>query len=169
MTNRGAIVAAFVAGAMLVAVAVVAYGAAPTAEMSLAEKKAALAVLRHQTTQKLDTLVFGADTFGTTGKESGNLAKKWNVGAQGFKHHGAKAGTFGKWAIDVKACDDHNARAGTRGCREDEVPSCTSWTTCVSKGWINDGWSDCNDEHEQSLHCYCAEQENDCKNGIQWM
>ena len=48
MTNRGAIAAAFVAGAMLVAVAVVAYGgAAPTAEMSLAEKKAALAALSH--------------------------------------------------------------------------------------------------------------------------
>ena len=57
MTNRGAIVAAFVAGAMLVAVAVVAYGgAAPRAEMSLAEKKAALAALRHQTTQKLDRM-----------------------------------------------------------------------------------------------------------------
>ena len=111
MTNRGAIVAAFVAGAMLVAVAVVAYGgAAPTAEMSLAEKKAALAALSQQTMQELKVIRFGADRFGDTGKESGNRGAEWNVGSfptassPGFKHnywdYGAKAGTYGKFAID---------------------------------------------------------------------
>merc|ERR1719174_1208658 len=111
MTNRGAIAAAFVAGAMLVAVAVVAYGgAAPTAEMSLAEKKAALAALSQQTMQELKVIRFGADRFGNTGKESGNRGAEWNVGSfptassPGFKHnywdYGAKAGTYGKFAID---------------------------------------------------------------------
>ena len=111
MTNRGAIAAAFVAGAMLVAVAVVAYGgAAPTAEMSLAEKKAALAALSQQTMQELKVIRFGADRFGDTGKESGNRGAEWNVGSfptassPGFKHnywdYGAKAGTYGKFAID---------------------------------------------------------------------
>merc|ERR1712230_190873 len=111
MTNRGAIAAAFVAGAMLVAVAVVAYGgAAPTAEMSLAEKKAALAALSHQKMQELKVIRFGADRFGDTGKESGNRGAEWNVGSfptassPGFKHnywdYGAKAGTYGKFAID---------------------------------------------------------------------
>merc|ERR1712205_249362 len=111
MTNRRAIAAAFVAGAMLVAVAVVAYGgAAPTAEMSLAEKKAALAALSHQTMQELKVIRFGADRFGDTGKESGNRGAEWNVGSfptassPGFKHnywdYGAKAGTYGKFAID---------------------------------------------------------------------
>merc|ERR1712205_237802 len=111
MTNRRAIAAAFVAGAMLVAVAIVAYGgAAPTAEMSLAEKKAALAALSHQTMQELKVIRFGADRFGDTGKESGNRGAEWNVGSfptassPGFKHnywdYGAKAGTYGKFAID---------------------------------------------------------------------
>merc|ERR1712216_1010996 len=111
MTNRDAIAAAFVAGAMLVAVAIVAYGgAAPTAEMSLAEKKAALAALSHQTMQELKVIRFGADRFGDTGKESGNRGAEWNVGSfptassPGFKHnywdYGAKAGTYGKFAID---------------------------------------------------------------------
>merc|ERR1711939_1225306 len=111
MTNRGAIAAAFVAGAMLVAVAVVAYGgAAPTAEMSLAQKKAALAALSQQTMQELKVIRFGADRFGDTGKESGNRGAEWNVGSfptassPGFKHnywdYGAKAGTYGKFAID---------------------------------------------------------------------
>merc|ERR1712216_245813 len=82
MTNRDAIAAAFVAGAMLVAVAIVAYGgAAPTAEMSLAEKKAALAALSHQTMQELKVIRFGADRFGDTGKESGNRGAEWNVGS----------------------------------------------------------------------------------------
>merc|ERR1711939_1174616 len=111
MTNRGAIAAAFVAGAMLVAVAIVAYGgAAPTAEMSLAQKKAALAALSQQTMQELKVIRFGADRFGDTGKESGNRGAEWNVGSfptassPGFKHnywdYGAKAGTYGKFAID---------------------------------------------------------------------
>merc|ERR1711939_1186014 len=111
MTNRGAIAAAFVAGAMLVAVAVVAYGgAAPTAKMSLAQKKAALAALSQQTMQELKVIRFGADRFGDTGKESGNRGAEWNVGSfptassPGFKHnywdYGAKAGTYGKFAID---------------------------------------------------------------------
>ena len=163
MTNRGAIVAAFVAGAMLVAVAVVAYGAAPTAEMSLAEKKAALAALSHQKMQELKVVKFGADRFGDTGKESGNLGKEWNVGAAGFKHHGAKAGSFGKFAIDSTdfSCQDHIKNAGTRGCGDNQIPSCNSGR-CMPLSWINDGVNDCDPSWSGSLHCYCEEQAHDC-------
>jgi len=172
MTNRGAIVAAFVAGAMLVAVAVVAYGGAvPKAELSLAEKKVALAALSHQTMQKLDTVVFGADTFGTTGKESGNKGKEWNVGAAGFKHHGAKAGMFGKFAIDVPTwnmqliheggwshcssskpcpechgdCDSDNDCAGHLVCVHDKVPGGCS----AGDGSMSSGYDFCADPNKQ--------------------
>ena len=174
MTNRGAIAAAFVAGAMLVAVAVVAYGgAAPTAEMSLAEKKAALAALSQQTMQELKVIRFGADRFGDTGKESGNRGAEWNVGSfptassPGFKHnywdYGAKAGTFAKFAIDEHStCLDHTGLVGTKGCAAadeegpGQLPGCDGG--CVKATWINDDYCDV------ELKCYCAENV-DCAPG----
>ena len=144
MTNRGAIVEAFVAGAMLVAVAVVAYGgAAPTAEMSLVEKKAALAALSHQTMQKLDTVNFGADNFGTTGKETGNLGAEWNVGAAGFKHHGAKAGAFGKWGIDVPISDPVLLHEG-------------GWSLCTSSKPCPACHGDCDGDNDCAGHLVCV-------------
>ena len=119
MTNRGAIAAAFVAGAMLVAVAVVAYGGpAPKAELSLAQKKAALkAALSRQTMQELDKINFGANDFGNTGAETGNEGAQWNYGAnyagansraisRGWTsgadtaHDGGK-GMYGVWGVDA--------------------------------------------------------------------
>ena len=90
--NRAAVVTAFVAGAMLVAVAVVVYGGpAPTVEKSLAEKKAMLkAALRHRAMQQLDSITFGAQDFGNTGTESGNKGDEWNYGAN-FGGANAKA------------------------------------------------------------------------------
>ena len=172
MTNRGAIAAAFVAGAMLVAVAIVAYGgAAPTAEMSLAEKKAALAALSHQTMQELKVIRFGADRFGDTGKESGNRGAEWNVGSfptassPGFKHnywdYGAKAGTFAKFAIDEHTtCLDYTDYIGTKGCHPtndcEDLPGCNGG--CVGSSEIADGVCDAD------LACYCAENV-DCASG----
>ena len=173
MTNRGAIAAAFVAGAMLVAVAIVAYGgAAPTAEMSLAEKKAALAALSQQTMQELKVIRFGADRFGDTGKESGNRGAEWNVGSfptassPGFKHnywdYGAKAGTFAKFAIDEHTtCLDYTDYIGTKGCHPtndcEDLPTCNG-DGCAGSSEIGDGVCD------SYLACYCAESV-DCASG----
>ena len=58
MSNRGAVVASFLAGVILVALAVVAYGPAPAGTaMSLAEKKAAL---RQAVKEQLASIKFGA-------------------------------------------------------------------------------------------------------------
>jgi len=139
MTNRGAIAAAFVAGAMLVAVAVVAYGgAAPTAEMSLAEKKAALAALSHQTMQKLDTVNFGADSFGTTGEETGNEGAEWNVGATGHNHD-----IFGKWGIDVPMLQPELIHRG-------------GWSHCSSSKPCPACHGDCDGDSDCAGHLVCV-------------
>ena len=140
MTNRGAIVAAFVAGAMLVAVAVVAYGAAPTAEMSLAEKKAALAALSHQTMQKLDTVNFGADSFGTTGEETGNEGAEWNVGATGHNH-----AIFGKWGIDVPMLQPELIHRG-------------GWSHCSSSKPCPACHGDCDGDSDCAGHLTCFQR-----------
>jgi hypothetical protein len=98
MSNRGAVVASFLAGVILVALAVVAYGPAG-AGMSLAEKKAAL---RQAVTQQLDTIKFGAQEVGNTGAEEGNEGAAWNthvVRTQNFAHCTALPATRHSLAI----------------------------------------------------------------------
>ena len=118
--NRAAVVTAFVAGAVLVAVAVVAYGgSAPTVEKSLAEKKAMLkAALRNRAMQQLDAIEFGAQDFGNTGAESGNKADEWNIGANfGGTNtkalaHGSTSGAY--TVVSTESLSGSSLRCSTR-------------------------------------------------------
>jgi hypothetical protein len=77
MSNRGAVVASFLAGVILVALAVVAYGPASAGTaMSLAEKKAAL---KQAVKEQLASIKFGAQSIGNAGTEEGNMGAEWNT------------------------------------------------------------------------------------------
>ena len=165
--NRAAVVTAFVAGAMLVAVAVVVYGGpAPTVEKSLAEKKAMLkAALRHRAMQQLDSITFGAQDFGNTGAESGNKGDEWNYGAnfggenakalargwtsgantvhgQGAYNSGGK-GMFGKWAVNTAANGPDPVEPEPIECSE----KCSN-TDTADESCCDDAYGGMTDDHD---------------------
>ncbi len=126
MTNRLPVVAAFFAGAFLVAMAVVASGYGDAPQMTLAEKKAMLklAGINKVVAEQLAEIKFGSQTISDDKNAEGNKGVIWNYG-QNFGGSAANALTHG-WKNGADSLDRHATGVGMFGkwgTKEDFMPS----------------------------------------------
>ena len=152
--NRAQVVAAFVAGAMLIAVAVVVYGTFPPKDdLSLTQKKA---LLRQAARQQIltDSFKWGATTVTDDNTAEGNIGKEWNYG-QNFGGLNANAlsrgwmsgadtahdngvGMFGKFGVDpsLNGPGVYDEPALENGVKKFSVSHCPSGGDALSFHWI---------------------------------
>jgi hypothetical protein len=126
MTNRLPVVAAFFAGAFLVAMAVVASGPGDAPKMTLAEKKSMLkqAGINKVVAEQLAEIEFGAQSLSDDRNAEGNKGIVWNYG-QNFGGLNAKAVARG-WTSGADTVDRYNTGVGMYGkwgTKEDFMPS----------------------------------------------
>jgi hypothetical protein len=144
MTNRLPVVAAFFAGAFLVAMAVVACGYGDAPQMTLAEKKAMLklAGINKVVAEQLAEIKFGGQTISDDKNAEGNkgviwnygqnfgglnanaLARGWKTGADSLDRHSTGVGMFGKWGTKedfMKSTDRVEAGKDDETCKDDET------------------------------------------------
>ena len=126
MTNRLPVVAAFFAGAFLVAMAVVASGSGDAPQMTLAEKKSMLkqAGINKVVAEQLAEIEFGAQSLSDDRNAEGNKGIVWNYG-QNFGGSNTNAVARG-WTSGADTVDRYNTGVGMYGkwgTKEDFMPS----------------------------------------------
>ena len=118
--------AAFFAGAFLVAMAVVASGSGDAPQMTLAEKKSMLkqAGINKVVAEQLAEIEFGAQSLSDDRNAEGNKGIVWNYG-QNFGGSNANAVARG-WTSGADTVDRYNTGVGMYGkwgTKEDFMPS----------------------------------------------
>ena len=168
MTNRLPVVAAFFAGAFLVAMAVVASGYGDAPQLTLAEKKAMLkqAGINKVAAEQLAEIEFGSQTISDDKNAEGNKGFVWNYG-QNFGGSAANALTRG-WKNGADSLDRHDTGVGMFGkwgTKEDFMPSedrCQDDET-----WVDKDGDDC---AEYAVHQHWCEDAADyAVNGVDAM
>ena len=166
MTNRLPVVAAFFAGAFLVAMAVVASGYGDAPQMTLAEKKAMLklAGINKVVAEQLAEIKFGGQTISDDKNAEGNKGVIWNYG-QNFGGSAANALTHG-WKNGADSLDRHATGVGMFGkwgTKEDFMPSADR--VCQDdETWLDADDDDCA-EYVPNPD-WCAEASDYAVNGV---